>query len=87
VPIPAAEPEELKGLELSVLYPWVNESETAFLSLIADFNANNTWGIKLQPHTAGSLSAVAEALAAGDLMKTSSSGTGTTLRQQPKAAR
>jgi len=85
VPIPAAEPEELKGLELSVLHPWVNESETAFLSLVEDFNAKNTWGIKLHPHTAGSLSAVAEALAAGDLTENLIIGNGYDLAPAAKS--
>jgi multiple sugar transport system substrate-binding protein/sn-glycerol 3-phosphate transport system substrate-binding protein len=66
-PIPAANLEDLNGLELAVLHPWINESEAAFTSLVEDFNTNNQWGIHIFPRTAGSLSALANALAGGDL--------------------
>ncbi len=67
VPIPAAELADLNGLELTVLYPWINESEAAFNSLVENFNTNNAWGLRVVPGSGGSLSAVADGLAAGEL--------------------
>ena len=67
VPIPPAALEDLKGLEISLLHPWIDESETAFLSLVEDFNVNNPWGIRIVSRTAGSLAAVADALAQANL--------------------
>ena len=62
-PIPSAALEDLDGLELSLLHPWINESEVAFTSLVENFNTNNAWGLRIIPGTAGSLSALADALA------------------------
>ena len=66
-PIPSAALEDLDGLELSLLHPWINESEAAFTSLVENFNTNNAWGLRIIPGTAGSLSALADALAEGNL--------------------
>ncbi|HQH57849.1 MAG TPA: extracellular solute-binding protein [Anaerolineaceae bacterium] len=66
VPIPAADIEDLNGLELRLLHPWINAAETDFLALVETFNASNAWGIRVLPESAGSFSAVANALAGGE---------------------
>ncbi len=65
VPIPTVGIEELKGLELSLLHPWIDEAEVDFNALVEKFNANNAWGIQVLPQTAGSLPSLADALAEG----------------------
>ncbi|MEL7646323.1 MAG: extracellular solute-binding protein [Anaerolineaceae bacterium] len=66
-PIPSAALEDLNGLELSLLHPWIDESEAAFNNLVENFSTNNAWGLRIIPKSVGSLSALADTLTAGDL--------------------
>lgn len=62
-------PDEVRGIQLRFLHPWVGDAAEAIDLLVADFNRSNEWGIRVQASSAGSVGALYDqvnALEAGD---------------------
>jgi ABC-type glycerol-3-phosphate transport system substrate-binding protein len=60
------DPASLDGLQISLWHPWSGDQEKALDALVADFNASNEWGIRVQPVSHASYDGLSAALASGD---------------------
>lgn len=58
---------ELKGLKISVAYPWVNEAGASFEALVEEFNHTNELGIEVVTKRLPGYSAISEALLDGEV--------------------
>lgn len=57
----------LKNLKLQVRHPWFGEAAEAFDAIVADFNSNNEWGIKIESVAGHGLVQLGEQLASEKL--------------------
>lgn len=56
------DPANLKGVDIVFMYPWTGEVQIAVEKMVAEFNANNEWGIRVTTSAPGSSSALSEAV-------------------------
>lgn len=59
--------DELKGLKISVAYPWVNEAGASFEALVEEFNRTNEPGIEVVTRRLPGYSVMSEALLDGEI--------------------
>jgi multiple sugar transport system substrate-binding protein len=67
-PTPTLRPvalEDLRGLTVRILHPWVGETASALAGLAAEFNSTNPWGISVVLEQPGSSAALADAIQEG----------------------
>lgn len=54
--------DDLRGLEVRLLYPWTGSLAAELEKAVRDFNQNNEWGIRLQAESSGSSMVLAQRL-------------------------
>ena len=47
------DPQDLRGLEIAFWYPWSGEAVPVIESMVADFNRENVWGVRVTARSTG----------------------------------